>query len=323
MANGNAFTVYIYENEYEYLKWLVLQKKDIETGGDLFGVWQSEFAVVVQIVLGPGAKCRRTATSFFQDVDYLKNVGHYLTSNEGICNIGEWHSHHRLGLAYPSDGDQRTVWENMPTVSGGRFLVFIANIENNRNAKVGCFMFNSATRKMTKGTLKLLMNCSPIRHTFSRKQQFKHEAEPRQNWETFFVSKLNKAHRGRGNKVGDGDLESVTTGEFCVCDVKDRHDETCNCDSCCECCGCCEWVVHHLDNCIDHCRNQWHCDCLDDGCDCDCRRCDCVTGIRRCFRALSSLWFRIGVYVVRSFIGCLTRLFGKKGGDGRRTTFED
>ncbi|XP_028402853.1 uncharacterized protein LOC114525651 [Dendronephthya gigantea] len=291
-GNGNAFTVYIYANEFEYLKWLVLQKSFLETGGDLFGVWQSESCVVVQLVLGPGAKCRRTTTSFFQDIDYLGNVGHYLTSNEGICNIGEWHSHHRLGLAYPSDGDQRTVWEHMPTVSGGRFLVFIANIESFGDAKVGCFMFNTSTRKMTQGKFEFLMNCSPIRHTFARKEQFKHEAEPRQNWETFFASKLRKVQRGRGNKVGDGDLESLTTGDFCVCDVKDRHHE-----SCCEGCQCC--------------------DCL------PCCDCDCATSICGCFRATFSIFCRIVANLGRTLIGCLTSLYRKIRPDGRRTSYED
>ena len=52
----------------------------------------------------------------------------YLTSSQGLCNIGEWHSHHTLGLAEPSYGDQQTVWNHISTVAGGRFLVFIANI---------------------------------------------------------------------------------------------------------------------------------------------------------------------------------------------------
>ena len=51
-----------------------------------------------------------------------------LTSSQGLCNIGEWHSHHRLGLAKPSHGDQNTVWKHLPTIAGGRFIVFIANI---------------------------------------------------------------------------------------------------------------------------------------------------------------------------------------------------
>ena len=71
---GNV-SVFIYEPELDFLKWLVLQKCDIETGGDLFGLWQDENTAVVQLILGPGAKCKRTTTSFHQDVDYLADAG--------------------------------------------------------------------------------------------------------------------------------------------------------------------------------------------------------------------------------------------------------
>ena len=74
-ANNGSVTVYIYEDELNFLKWLVLQKPDIETGGDLFGLWQDESTAVVQLILGPGEKCKRTTTSFYQDVSYLREVG--------------------------------------------------------------------------------------------------------------------------------------------------------------------------------------------------------------------------------------------------------
>ena len=72
--NGDV-TVFIYKPELNFLKWLVLQKRSAETGGDLFGLWQDERTAVVQFILGPGEKCRRTTTSFHQDVDYLADIG--------------------------------------------------------------------------------------------------------------------------------------------------------------------------------------------------------------------------------------------------------
>ena len=71
----DTVTVFIYEPELDFLKWLVLQKPNIETGGDLFGLWQDERTAVVQFILGPGEKCKRTTTSFHQDVKYLEEVG--------------------------------------------------------------------------------------------------------------------------------------------------------------------------------------------------------------------------------------------------------
>ena len=69
------FKVYINEGEwYQICKW-VLKHENIETGGDLFGLWLDEHTAVVQFVLGPGEKCRRTTTSFFQVGFYKRGSG--------------------------------------------------------------------------------------------------------------------------------------------------------------------------------------------------------------------------------------------------------
>ena len=163
-SNKNkSFEVYINEGEmYQIQEW-VLKHKDIETGGDLFGLWLDDHTAVVQFVLGPGKKCRRTTTSFFQDVEYLQEAGSYLTDKHGLCNIGQWHSHHRLSLSKPSHGDENTVWGNMPVLGLNRYIVFIANITN--EVKVNCFLFRYQGRKrsLTKGQFKSLHGNSPLR----------------------------------------------------------------------------------------------------------------------------------------------------------------
>ena len=58
--------MFIYESEINFLTWLVLQNPINETGGDLFGLWHNERTAVVQFILGPGKKCRRTTTSFIK-----------------------------------------------------------------------------------------------------------------------------------------------------------------------------------------------------------------------------------------------------------------
>lgn len=77
---SGSVTVFMYESELDFLKWLVLQKPGIETGGDLFGLWQDEGRAVVQFILGPGKDCRRTTTSFHQDVVYLREAGGLYTT---------------------------------------------------------------------------------------------------------------------------------------------------------------------------------------------------------------------------------------------------
>ena len=172
--DNRKFEVVIYEEDYKELCAWVLRKPHIETGGDLFGLWADEYNAVIQFALGPGKKCRRTTASFYQDVDYLAEVGSYLTENEGVCHIGEWHSHHQLGLARPSGGDKNTVWNNMPTYNLKRFVIFIANIEASQqeyNVNIGCFLFeidsNGHQRPVIPGKFKILYGENP----FSRKKE--------------------------------------------------------------------------------------------------------------------------------------------------------
>ena len=56
----------------------VLKYENLETGGDLFGLWLDAKTAVVQFVLGPGENCSRTTTSFFQ-------VGFYSVGNSAFC----------------------------------------------------------------------------------------------------------------------------------------------------------------------------------------------------------------------------------------------
>ena len=166
-ADARIFTAYIYKGELERIKTWVIQRDKIETGGDLFGLWVDRHNVVIQFVLGPGKKCRRTTTSFYQDIDYLANVGGYITRNQGLCNIGQWHSHHRLQLPQPSTGDEDTVWNNMPGLAMERYVVFIATIIGVNTVNVNCFLFEIENEKklpVLKGEICVLdEDGSPVR----------------------------------------------------------------------------------------------------------------------------------------------------------------
>ena len=163
----------IYANEYKQICAWVLKHQNLETGGDLFGLWSDVDSAVIQLVLGPGKNCQRATHSFYQDVAYLAEVGSNLTGKEGVCHIGEWHSHHTIGLKRPSGGDERTVWTNMPKYGLSRFLLFIANIETHASygceaVSVGCFLFEfvkgtNEKLEVLQGKFHLMPNESPFR----------------------------------------------------------------------------------------------------------------------------------------------------------------
>ena len=155
-----TFTTFVYQEDFRKIQELVLMFPNIETGGDLFGLWQDDRTVIIQRFIGPGKECKRTATSFHQDVLYLRRVGSLITTEEGLCNVGEWHSHHQMAMPEPSDGDLKTVFDNMPELGLERFMLFIATIESEmkrshkvklKHIELHAFLFIDSTQKVLKG----------------------------------------------------------------------------------------------------------------------------------------------------------------------------
>ena len=117
----------IYQSELDFVSRWILDWKNIETGGQLFGFWTSRGVPVVLFAIGPGPKANHQATFFNQDVDYLKQVGTALLERFGLQHIGEWHSHHQLGLAVPSGHDAATMASSITHLRLGRFLMGLGN----------------------------------------------------------------------------------------------------------------------------------------------------------------------------------------------------
>ena len=119
----------IYRSELDYISRCILDSKTIETGGQLFGFWTSTGIPVVLYAIGPGPHANHQSTFFNQDVDYLINVGNILLQRYGLQHIGEWHSHHQLGLAHPSGHDASNMQMVIDQKHLGRFLLCIGNCD--------------------------------------------------------------------------------------------------------------------------------------------------------------------------------------------------
>ena len=79
----------------------------VETGGDLFGRWHDIPTILLATKAGPSAQ--RNNAHFRLDVDYLRQLSETLGSDWALRYLGDWHSHHRLGLSSPSGGDQKRI----------------------------------------------------------------------------------------------------------------------------------------------------------------------------------------------------------------------
>ena len=125
--SGNGHGIIIFKSELDYISRCILDYKHIETGGQLFGYWAEDGTPVVLYAIGPGPRANHQTTFFNQDVDYLVKVGRALKSKYGLHHIGEWHSHHQLGLARPSSHDANTMISTIREKKLGRFVLCIGN----------------------------------------------------------------------------------------------------------------------------------------------------------------------------------------------------
>ena len=160
------FKLHIFENEMRKVEDFVLCYPNIETGGDLFGLWRAYGDPVVQLIIGPGKNCRRTTVSFHQDTSYLARVGTYVNSEFMLCHIGSWHSHHHLSLTQPSAGDRSTVCNNFPE-GLKRYIMIIANItrgtSGRENVVLHPYMFTKGGHLCEPGSVMSIPGRSPFR----------------------------------------------------------------------------------------------------------------------------------------------------------------
>lgn len=158
----------IYKGELEYISKCVLDYPNIETGGDLFGFWTYSGFPVIQYVIGPGKNANHQTAFFNQDLEYLNSIGDTLRSSHGLQHIGEWHSHHRLGLAEPSSHDITTVTNAINNYNLGKFFLVITNVRENSSGING-FMFKKEQGRNFDYTGWVVLNSeSPIRNSFDK-----------------------------------------------------------------------------------------------------------------------------------------------------------
>ena len=72
------------QEEMDILSRFILDYKNIETGGQLFGYWTFDGKPVVLYVLGPGPMAGHHSAFFMQDLDYLRKCARILNVNDNV-----------------------------------------------------------------------------------------------------------------------------------------------------------------------------------------------------------------------------------------------
>lgn len=121
--------IIIYESELNLIAQQAALSPDVETGGDLFGLWTQTGNPVIQYVLGAGPDAQRYETAFYQDRAFLEKYGTAINTQHALQHVGEWHSHHRMMLRQPSMGDVNTVRNALESYDLRRFALLICNLD--------------------------------------------------------------------------------------------------------------------------------------------------------------------------------------------------
>ena len=97
--------ILLYESEAIRIAKYAQPSTRIEIGGDLLGFYEPSGSPLVFVASGPGPAARRDATHFQQDPQYQATIFNHLASKFRLFYVGDWHSHHSLGLSEPSGSD--------------------------------------------------------------------------------------------------------------------------------------------------------------------------------------------------------------------------
>ena len=119
----------IYKSELDFISRCIQDFPNIETGGELFGFWTQLGTPVVLYAVGPGPYARHHPTSFVQDPDYVDNIEAEMCLRTGLQHVGQWHSHHQLGLAHPSGGDVASMQRGVGAPGFPRMILCIGNCD--------------------------------------------------------------------------------------------------------------------------------------------------------------------------------------------------
>lgn len=147
-ANDANTCVIVYQSELDCISQHILDCKHIETGGQLFGFYTAKGTPVVCYAIGPGANANHQVAFFNQDIGYLSTVGDILVRMLGLQHIGEWHSHHQLGLTHPSGHDYNTVHTTVERQHLGQFLLCIGTCTETA-ATINAFRIKEGSEECT------------------------------------------------------------------------------------------------------------------------------------------------------------------------------
>jgi hypothetical protein len=95
----------ILESELQFIAGVASRMIGKETGGELYGLFTHAGRPVIMLATPPGSNAIHQVAHFRQCIDFFRKVNKLLKNKYGLQYIGNFHSHHKLGINGLSPGD--------------------------------------------------------------------------------------------------------------------------------------------------------------------------------------------------------------------------
>lgn len=179
----------VYESELQAIG-LESSSWEVETGGDLFGIWRD--IPIIYLATRAGPKAIRNDAHFRLDVDYLIMISSKLSNEWGLRYFGDWHSHHKLGLHSPSSGDRNRIKrlaEKNNFNEMAEFITSFVNVStNDRVVQIHPFIYKDFPEaNPINSHLIVLKGLSPIREVL-----IKRKLMPEQHLESYSTFQIDR-----------------------------------------------------------------------------------------------------------------------------------
>ncbi|MCA9448874.1 MAG: Mov34/MPN/PAD-1 family protein [Candidatus Omnitrophica bacterium] len=123
-------TIKIFEEDSKLLCEEVLRHPHQETGGALLGHITRRGTIIVYLIIPQGPNASQSAYHFKQDIHHLLEVLEFMLDKYGLEYVGDWHTHHQLGLEQPSGEDANNMASISAKNAAAPLAQIIANIRS-------------------------------------------------------------------------------------------------------------------------------------------------------------------------------------------------
>lgn len=125
-------TIKIFASELQAIARTAAEQPTLETGGHLFGAWDSEGQPIVMVATPPGPNSVHTPVHFQQDLAYYNGASGYLASHYAAALVGRWHLH-PPNLNTASEGDRASAKSIMEKLKLAVLVELIITIDSRRS----------------------------------------------------------------------------------------------------------------------------------------------------------------------------------------------